>query len=70
MSQLCNELKKHITMSTRVKIFQTQPEAYKALFGLEKYINGTTLTPTHKELIKNESFANQRMCILYQYAYD
>jgi len=52
MLQLCNELKKHITMSTRANIFQTQPEAYKALFGLEKYINGTTLTPTHKELIK------------------
>ena len=52
MLQLCNELKKHITMSTRTNIFQTQPEAYKALFGLEKYINGTTLTPTHKELIK------------------
>lgn len=39
-------------MSTRVNIFQTQPEAYKAMFGLEKYINSTTLTPTHKELIK------------------
>ena len=52
MSQLCNEHKKHITMSTRVNIFQTQPEAYKSLFGLEKYINATTITPTHKELIK------------------
>lgn len=52
MSQLCNELKKHIIMSTRANIFQTQPEAYKAMFGLEKYISSTTLTPTHKELIK------------------
>ena len=52
MSQLCNELKKHITMSNRVNIFQTQPEAYKAMFGLEKYINSTPLNPTHKELIK------------------
>lgn len=39
-------------MSTRVNIFQTQPEAYKAMFGLEKYIASTSLTSTHKELIK------------------
>lgn len=39
-------------MDTRVNIFQTQPEAYKAMFGLEKYIASTSLTPTHKELIK------------------
>jgi len=39
-------------MSNRPNFFQTQPEAYKAMFGLEKYINSTTLSPTHKELIK------------------
>lgn len=39
-------------MSTRVNILQTQPEAYKALMGLEKYIASTSLTSTHKELIK------------------
>lgn len=39
-------------MSTRVNIFQTQPEAYKSMFGLEKYIATTSLTSTHKELIK------------------
>lgn len=39
-------------MDTRVNIFQTQPEAYKAMFGLEKYIASTSLTSTHKELIK------------------
>lgn len=39
-------------MSTRVNILQTQPEAYKAMMGLEKYIASTSLTPTHKELIK------------------
>ncbi len=39
-------------MDTRVNIFQTQPEAYKAMFGLEKYIATTSLTSTHKELIK------------------
>jgi len=39
-------------METRVNIFQTQPEAYKAMFGLEQYIASTSLTSTHKELIK------------------
>ncbi|MFY0481961.1 carboxymuconolactone decarboxylase family protein [Flavobacterium sp. PLA-1-15] len=39
-------------MDTRVNIFQTQPEAYKAMFELEKYIASTSLTSTHKELIK------------------
>lgn len=39
-------------MDTRVNIFQTQPEAYKAMFGLEQYIATTSLTSTHKELIK------------------
>lgn len=39
-------------MSTRVNILQTQPEAYKAMMGLEKYIASTSLDPIHKELIK------------------
>ena len=39
-------------METRVNILQTQPEAYKAMMGLEKYIASTSLTPIHKELIK------------------
>lgn len=39
-------------METRVNILQTQPEAYKAMMGLEKYITSTSLTPIHKELIK------------------
>ena len=39
-------------METRVNILQTQPEAYKAMMGLEKYIAATSLSPTHKELIK------------------
>lgn len=39
-------------METRVNILQTQPEAYKAMMGLEKYLATTSLTPTHKELIK------------------
>lgn len=39
-------------METRVNILQTEPEAYKAMMGLEKYISSTSLTPIHKELIK------------------
>ncbi|MFC6096557.1 carboxymuconolactone decarboxylase family protein [Flavobacterium qiangtangense] len=39
-------------METRVNILQTQPEAYKAMIGLEKYIASTSLNPIHKELIK------------------
>lgn len=39
-------------MQTRVNILQTQPGAYKAMMGLEKYIASTSLSSTHKELIK------------------
>ncbi|WP_333877974.1 carboxymuconolactone decarboxylase family protein [Flavobacterium sp.] len=39
-------------MNNRVNILETQPEAYKAMMGLEKYIASGSLTPTHKELIK------------------
>lgn len=39
-------------MNTRVNIFETQPEVYKAMMGLEKFIASTTLDPIHKELIK------------------
>ena len=39
-------------MQTRVNILQTQPEAYKAMMGLEKYIASTSLSSTHKDLIK------------------
>ena len=39
-------------MDNRINILQTEPEAYKALLGIDKYLQGTTLTNTHKELIK------------------
>ncbi len=39
-------------MNTRVNILQTQPEAYKAMMGLEKYLAASSLDPIHKELIK------------------
>ena len=39
-------------MNTRVNILKTEPEAYKALMGIENYIASTSLDPVHKELIK------------------
>ncbi|MCR5860800.1 carboxymuconolactone decarboxylase family protein [Flavobacterium sp. J372] len=39
-------------MEKRMKIFEVEPEGYKALVGLEIYVNKTELTHTHKELIK------------------
>ncbi|WP_417353000.1 carboxymuconolactone decarboxylase family protein [Flavobacterium alkalisoli] len=39
-------------MKTRMKLLEVVPEAYKAMFGLEKYINGTELSKPHKHLIK------------------
>lgn len=39
-------------MSTRIKIDQAEPAGYKAILGLEKFIETTPLTRTHKDLIK------------------
>lgn len=39
-------------MSNRIKIAQTQPAAIKALSALNIYLQSTTLTDTHHELIK------------------
>lgn len=39
-------------MKPRIVIPTAAPEAYQALMNLEKYISTTSLTPTHKELIK------------------
>lgn len=39
-------------MEQRMNLFAIVPEGYKALVGLENYINSTQLTHTHKELIK------------------
>ncbi len=39
-------------MSQRLNMQQVQPEAYKAILGLEKYLHGTQLTTTHQDLIK------------------
>lgn len=39
-------------MQTRIKIDQAEPAGYKAILGLEKFIESTPLTKTHKDLIK------------------
>ena len=37
-----------------MNLFAIEPEGYKAMVGLENYVNSTGLTPIHKELIKYE----------------
>jgi AhpD family alkylhydroperoxidase len=39
-------------MSTRIKINQAEPAAYKAMLALEHYMETTGLTTKHKDLIK------------------
>lgn len=39
-------------MKKRIDINQLEPNAYKGMFGLEKYLGGTELKATLKELIK------------------
>lgn len=39
-------------MKTRIKIDQVEPAGYQAILGLEKFIESTPLTRTHKDLIK------------------
>ncbi|SHG42920.1 alkylhydroperoxidase AhpD family core domain-containing protein [Chryseolinea serpens] len=39
-------------MKTRIKIDKVEPSGYKAVLGLEKFIEGTPLTRRHKDLIK------------------
>jgi len=39
-------------MKTRIKIDQVEPAGYKAVLGLEKFIESTPLTRIHKDLIK------------------
>ncbi|MBB5644848.1 carboxymuconolactone decarboxylase family protein [Pedobacter cryoconitis] len=39
-------------MKTRINIEKLEPAGYKAILGLEKFIESTSLTRTHKDLIK------------------
>ena len=42
-------------MSNRINIQQQQPEAFKAMYALEKYLSTSAIPPLHKELIKMRS---------------
>ena len=42
-------------MKTRIKIDEIEPAGYKAVLGLEKFIESTPLTKKHKDLIKIRS---------------
>ncbi|HEY4108140.1 carboxymuconolactone decarboxylase family protein [Puia sp.] len=42
-------------MQTRINIEKTEPAGYRAILGLEKFIESTPLTKTHKHLIKIRS---------------
>ena len=39
-------------MANRINIKETEPKAYKAMYGLEGYLATTQLHKTHKELVK------------------
>jgi len=39
-------------MSNRTKINQAQPAAYRAMLAFDKYVESTSLTTKHKDLIK------------------
>lgn len=39
-------------MEKRINITEIEPEATKAMYGLESYLSKSALTKTHKELIK------------------
>jgi len=39
-------------MNTRLKMNKVDPASYKAMMALENYVNSTTLTTKHKDLIK------------------
>lgn len=43
---------KFIKMKTRIRIDKIEPAGYNAILGLEKFIESTSLTRTHKDLIK------------------
>ena len=42
-------------MKTRINIEKVEPAGYKAVLGLEKFIESTPLTRKHKDLIKIRS---------------
>jgi AhpD family alkylhydroperoxidase len=43
-------------MEKRVNIYEVEPEAYKAIYALERYMATTQLSKKHKELIKIRAY--------------
>src|SRR6201985_3628225 len=39
-------------MSTRIKVNQAEPACYRAMVAMDKYVESTRLTQTHRDLIK------------------
>ncbi len=39
-------------MSTRIKINEAEPAGYRVMIAMDKYVESTRLTQTHKDLIK------------------
>jgi len=39
-------------MSTRIKVNQAEPAGYRAMIAMDKYVESTRLTQTHRDLIK------------------
>ena len=56
-------------MKDRIKIHSLAPDSVKAMFGLETYLNSTTLDALLKELIKIPGLANQRLRLLHSNAF-
>jgi AhpD family alkylhydroperoxidase len=45
-------IKKHKVMENRINIQQLQPQAYKAMYALEGFLAGSSVSKAHKHLIK------------------
>ena len=45
-------------MKKRIDISQLEPNAYKAMFGLEEYLSGTELNASLKKINKNPCIPN------------
>jgi AhpD family alkylhydroperoxidase len=50
--EICDIINEKIIMEKRITIPVTEPAGYRAILGLEKYIESAGLTTIHKNLIK------------------
>ncbi len=56
-------------MQQRLSIKDLEPNAYKGLLELEKYLAASALPLLTKELIKIRASQIKRLCLLYRIAY-